>query len=99
MSRLRSDFTVAAAFALVAIAGCMSSSTSTPLPASPAGGTTLLVRLGDDTLGVEQYLRNGSRMEGVLVQRVPFTTVAHYTVDLGPGEIPQRAEYTLRRGN
>jgi hypothetical protein len=99
MPRFRSDLSVVAAFALVATAGCMSSSTSTPLPSSPAGATTLLVRLGDDTLGVEQYLRNGSRMEGVLVQRVPFTTVAHYTVDLGAGEVPQRAEYTLRRGN
>jgi hypothetical protein len=99
MSRFRSDLIVVAAFALVAIPGCTPSSTSTPLPASPVGSTTLLVRLGDDTLGVEQYTRNGSRMEGVLVQRVPFTTVAHYTVDVGAGEVPQRAEYTLRRGN
>jgi len=99
MPRLRSDLAVVAAFALVAIAGCTPSSTSTPLPSSPPGAITLLVRLGDDTLGVEQYLRNGSRMQGVLVQRVPFTTVAHYTVDLGAGEVPQRAEYTLRRGN
>ena len=99
MSRIRSDLTVVAALALVAISGCTPSSTSTPLPASPAGATTLLVRLGDDTLAVEQYTRDGSRMRGVLVQRTPFTTVAHYTVDLTAGDMPARAEYTLRRGN
>ena len=100
MSRTRFDFTVAATLlALVPLAGCSSSSTSLPLPVSPAGATTLLVRLGEDTLGVEQYTRTGSRMQGVLVQRVPFTTVAHYNVELGAGNVPERAEYTLRRGN
>jgi hypothetical protein len=100
MMRLRSDSAVSAALvALLPLAGCTSSSTSVPLPSVPAGATTLLVRLGDDTLGVEQYTRTGSRMQGVLVQRVPFTTVAHYTVELGTGIVPERAEYTLRRGN
>jgi hypothetical protein len=100
MMRFRPDRAVAAAlFALLSLAGCTSSSTSIQLPSSPAGAITLLVRLGDDTLGVEQYTRTGSRMQGVLVQRVPFTTVAHYNVELGTGVVPERAEYTLRRGN
>jgi hypothetical protein len=100
MSRLRSNRAVATALlALAPLAGCSTSSTSYPLPSSPAGSTTLLVRLGEDTLGVEQYARTGERMEGVLVQRVPFTNVAHYTVELGAGNVPRRAEYTLRRGN
>ena len=100
MSRIRSDLTVATALlALLAFAGCTSSSTSLPLPSSPAGATTLLVRLGEDTLGVEQYTRTATRMQGVLVQRVPFTTVAHYNVELGAGNVPERVEYTLRRGN
>ena len=98
MSRLRSNRAVATALlALAPLAGCSTSSTSYPLPSSPAGSTTLLVRLGEDTLGVEQYARTGERMEGVLVQRVPFTNVAHYTVELGAGNVPRRAEYTLRR--
>jgi len=98
--RLRPDLGVAAALlALMLLAGCTPSSTSTVLPSSPAGATTLLVRLGEDTLGVEQYTRTGTRMQGVLVQRVPFTTVAHYNVELGAGDVPQRVEYTLRRGN
>jgi len=99
MSRIRSDLSVVAALALVALPGCTPSSTSTPLPVSPAGAITLLVRLGDDTLAVEQYTRSGSRMEGVLVQRTPFTTMAHYSVQLAEGNVPRRAEYTLRRGN
>lgn len=100
MSRLRSDLAVAAALlALMPVVGCTPSSTSTVLPSSPAGATTLLVRLGEDTLGMEQYTRTGTRMQGVLVQRVPFTTVAHYNVQLGANGAPERAEYTLRRGN
>ena len=99
MPRIRCDLIVVIALALVALPGCTPSSTSTPLPASPAGATTLLVRLGDDTLAVEQYTRSGSRMEGVLVQRTPFTTMAHYSVELGAGNVPRRADYTLRRGN
>jgi hypothetical protein len=99
MSRFRHDLAVAAALlALMPLAGCSTSLRSLPMSA-PAGGTTLLVRLGDDTLGVEQYTRSASRMEGVLVQRVPFTTVAHYSVLLGVGSAPERAEYTLRRGD
>jgi hypothetical protein len=100
LSRHRSSRAVATALlALTPFAGCSTSSTSYPLPASPAGATTLLVRLGEDTLGIEQYTRDATRMQGVLVQRVPFTTVAHYNVELGAGNVPERAEYTLRRGN
>ena len=100
MSRTHPDCAVAAALiALMSLVGCSSSSTSYPIPASPGGATTLLVRLGDDTLGVEQYMRTGARMQGVLVQRVPFTTVAHYHVELGAGDVPQSIDYTLRRGN
>lgn len=100
MSRLRSLRAVATALlALAPLAGCSTSSTSFPLPTSPAGATTLLVRLGEDTLGIEQYTRTATRMQGVLVQRVPFTTVAHYSVELGAENAPERVEYTLRRGN
>ena len=100
MSRLRCNRAVATVLlALTPLAGCSSSSTSFPLPASPAGATTLLIRLGDDTLGIEQYTRSATRMQGVLVQRVPFTTVAHYDLQLGAGGIPEHADYTLRRGD
>lgn len=96
----RTSIHLAATVALVALVplGCSSSSTSLPMSA-PAAATTLLVRLGDDTLGVEQYTRTATRMAGELVQRSPFTTIAHYNVELGPSSVPTRAEYTLRRGD
>ena len=100
MSRLRSNRAVATVLlALTPLAGCSSSSTSFPLPAAPAGAITLLVRLGDDTLGIEQYTRTATRMQGVLVQRVPFTTVANYDLQFGAGWIPEHADYSLRRGD
>ena len=72
-------------------------------PAAPAppvvGSNTLLVRLGADTLAVEQYTRTSTRMEGVIVQRTPFTTIARYSVELGANATPSRAEYSLRRAD
>ncbi|MFI5256059.1 MAG: DUF2911 domain-containing protein [Gemmatimonadales bacterium] len=89
----------AALVALVPLAGCTPSSTSTPLASSPAGATSLIVRLGNDTLALERYTRTATRMEGVLLQRSPFTTLSHYHIEMGPGNVPTRAEYTLRRGD
>jgi hypothetical protein len=97
MSRTRFDLALFAAPLL--LFSCATSSPPLPSPAAPAGSTTLLVRLGNDTLAVEQYVRTGSRMQGVLVQRTPFTTLAHYDVELGANDVPTRADYTLRRGD
>ena len=96
---LRFSRAVSALAALALIAACATAvpvSTSLPETLLP---TTLLVRLGADTLGVEQFTRTPTRMEGVLVQRAPFTTIARYSVDMGPGNAPIRAEYSLRRGD
>jgi hypothetical protein len=87
-----------AALVLLSLAGCAPPSTPAPAPA-PAASTTLLVRLGSDTVGVEQYTRTASRMEGVLVNRSPFTTISRYTVDLGPNSVPTNVEYSLRKGD
>ena len=73
--------------------------------ALPAGAqsapapTTLLVRLGSDTLAIEQYTRTSTRMDGVLVSRSPFTTLSHYTITLGANSAPVAAEYSLRKGD
>ncbi|HET9013504.1 MAG TPA: DUF2911 domain-containing protein [Gemmatimonadaceae bacterium] len=96
-------FRRAAALALAALAplaACAPVPVATPsAPVSAAATTTLLVRLGADTIAMEQYTRTPTRMEGVLVQRSPFTTIARYSVDVGAGSVPQRAEYSLRRGD
>jgi hypothetical protein len=89
------------ALALLPLAACASAA-STPAPAPPPAAapvTTLLVRLGTDTVGLEQYTRSASRMEGVLVNRSPFTTISRYTIDLGPNSVPTSVEYSLRRGD
>lgn len=89
----------AAAFAaLVPLAAC-STVPASSRAAEPATSTTLLVRLGADTTAMEQYSRTPTRMEGVLVSRLPLATVARYTVDLGPDNAPVRAEYSLRRAD
>lgn len=97
-----------AAAALVALAplvACAPVPAPVAAPPAPAGSvgaggaTTLLVRLGADTIAMEQYTRTPSRMEGVLVQRSPFTTIARYSVDVAAGGAPARAEYSLRRGD
>jgi hypothetical protein len=84
--------------ALAPLAACSSAVSTPPSPAN-GGPTTLLVRLGADTVAMEQYTRTPTRMEGVLVQRAPFTTIARYSVDLGANSAPTRAEYSLRRGD
>jgi hypothetical protein len=91
--------TAAVLVVVVPLAACAPAVHVPPSTASAVGPTTLLVRLGADTLGVEQYTRTATRVEGVLVQRAPFTTIARYSVDLGPNSTPVRAEYSLRRGD
>lgn len=90
------------ALALLPLAACAPAASTpapAPIPAPPPAATTLLVRLGSDTVGIEQYTRTASRMEGVLVNRSPFTTISRYTVDLGPNSAPTNVEYSLRRGD
>ena len=88
----------AAAFAaLPAVVACASGSTAVPAPA-PVATTTLLSRLGVDTVAVEQFTRTATHMEGTLVTRFPVTRVTRYAVDLGPNGVPTRANLTLRDG-
>jgi prepilin-type processing-associated H-X9-DG protein len=92
----------AAAAALVALAPLVACAPAVTIPPATPGApapTTLLVRLGADTIGVEQYTRTATRMEGVLVQRSPFTTIARYSVEMGANSAPVHAEYSLRRGD
>ena len=89
----------AALAVLPVVAACSrSGSTSLPTPAPPAS-TTLLARLGADTLAVEQYTRTATHMEGMLVTHVPTTLLAHYSVTIGPNGAPTRADYSVRKGD
>jgi hypothetical protein len=99
MFAARSGRAVAAALAVVSLlAACSPRSTSLPAPA-PLASTTLLTRLGADTIAVEQYTRTATHMEGVLVSRVPTTRVARYSVSLGTSGSPTRADYSVRKGD
>lgn len=99
-ANLRLRFLAAAAVvALAPLAACAPAASTPPAVAGAPAPTTLLVRLGADTIAVEQYTRTAARMEGVLVQRSPFTTIARYSVEVGPRSMPARAEYSLRRGD
>jgi hypothetical protein len=93
---------VTTTLAAAALASCTVRPVGGPAasPAAPApSSNTLLVRLGADTLAVEQYTRTPTRMEGVIVQRTPFATIARYSVELGANGSPSHAEYSLRRAD
>jgi hypothetical protein len=99
MFAARSGRAVAAASAVVSLlAACSSGSTSLPGPA-PLASTTLLTRLGADTIAIEQYTRTATHMEGVLVSRVPTARVARYSVSLSANGSPTRADYSVRKGD
>ena len=51
-------------------------------PAETQGA--FIVRLGNDTVGVEQYRRTATTLEGELVVRTPRTRVIRYQAGLGP---------------
>ena len=88
-----------AAFAVVPfLVACSSGSTSLPAPA-PLASTTLLTRLGADTIAIEQYTRTATKIEGLVVSRLPTTRVARYSVDLGADGSPSRANYSIRKGD
>ena len=85
------------ALAALPLVGCASRSTSIPV-SEPVAMTTLLARLGADTVAVEQFTRTAKHMDGTLVTRLPATRVSRYSVDLGPSGAPVRADLSVRDG-
>jgi hypothetical protein len=55
-----------------------------------------VVTLGNDTVSAESYTRLGNRIEGMVVRRVPRTTVLRYTLTLSPDGLPSHLEYNTR---
>ena len=99
MLAARSRCAAAAALAVLPLLGaCSSGSKSLPGPA-PLATTTLLTRLGADTLAIEQYTRTATQMEGMLVSRVPSTRIARYSVKLDSAGAPTRADFSVRNGD
>lgn len=97
---------------LLTVAVAAAACTSHPKPEHPAdvggaartaaesgGGGAFLVRLGNDTVAVEQYTRTGNGLEGQLIQRGQATVVQHYTVTLGPDGAPVSLELRTRDAN
>ncbi|MES2305714.1 MAG: DUF2911 domain-containing protein [Gemmatimonadota bacterium] len=54
----------------------------------------LIVRLGVDTLSVEQWTRTADRMEGDYVRRMPAASRWHYVVTVNADGLPRRMDLT-----
>ena len=88
--------TVAAAATLTL--ACASAPVTT-LPIVASGPTTLLTRLGADTLSLEQYTRRPTHMEGVIIARAPFANIQRYSVEIGANGMATSAIYSMRRAD
>ena len=92
------SFTAAALAVFSLVVGCSSASTSIPAPV-PLTSTTLIARLGTDTVAIERYTRTTKKMEGLIVMRIPAARIGRYSVQLGPNGAPTRADFSLRDGD
>jgi len=74
--------------------GC---STATVGSSSPADlSTSYIVRLGTDTVALEQYDRAGNRIESTLIQRSPQTYTASSNIEMGADGLPISWRYETR---
>jgi hypothetical protein len=74
--------------------GC---STATVGSSSPADrSTSYIVRLGTDTVALEQYNRAGNRIESTLIQRSPQTYTASSNIEMGADGLPISWRYETR---
>lgn len=80
--------------AALSSSGCSRPSSSVAIPEPVT--TTLLTRLGADTVAIEQYSRSATHMEGTVLTRMPSTRLASYSVELGAGGAPTSATRTVR---
>lgn len=78
----------------LAAAGCRAS--SAPVPTS-AQTNAYVLRLGNDTIAVDQSTRVGDRIEGTLVTHLPRTVVTRYVVTVNPTTgMPSLLQYNSR---
>ena len=67
-------------------------------PAPPVVGA-FIVRLGTDTVAVEQFAKSSDKLEGDVVLRSPTTRVIHYVATLDKTGTVTRMESAIRPGN
>ena len=72
---------------------------STPLLAQRRETGAFVVRLGNDTIALEQYTRVGNRIEGDLLSRVPATRLFHWVITVSKAGLPQKVEYFPRNSD
>lgn len=65
-------------------------------PAAAQESGAFVIRLGRDTVAVEQFTRTADRITGTLVARAPRTSVRTYTAELRPDGTIARLEMTTR---
>ena len=82
-------------FALLALASLGCHPSSAPSRTAAESGA-YVVRLGNDTVAVDQYTRVGDRIEGTFMQRAPRTIVTKYVITLNPSGMPSLFEVSQR---
>jgi DUF2911 family protein len=85
---------IATTFAV--FSGCRAASAPVSAPAMRPDSGAFVVRLGNDTVSAESFRKTGDRIEGVVVRRVPRTSVLRYVLTLAPSGLPKRLEYNSR---
>jgi hypothetical protein len=78
----------------IALAALALSLAAAPAAAQESGA--FIIRLGRDTVAVEQFTRTADRITGTLVSRTPRTSVRTYTAELRPDGTISRLELTTR---
>lgn len=74
--------------------GCKPSvSVSSP---TPDAATSYVVRLGTDTVAVEQFRRTGNHIESEIIQRAPLTYIGRSVIELGPNGLATSWTYDPR---
>ncbi len=70
--------------------------TVSPLAAqTPADSGAFVIRLGNDTLGMERYVRSGADLRSEIVLRTPSARRVRYVATLGPEGTITRLDLTL----
>jgi hypothetical protein len=78
-----------------ALAALALSLAAVPAAAQEESGA-FVIRLGRDTVAMEQFTRTANRIQGTMVSRAPRTSIRTYTADLRPDGTVARLEITTR---